>query len=42
VGNIFRYFQYGEKEIEYLKKRDKILGIEIDRIEIHTGMLDEL
>lgn len=26
------YFEYGEKEIEYLKRKDKILGAAIDRI----------
>lgn len=26
------YFQYGEKEIEYLKKKDKKLSAAIDRI----------
>jgi DNA-3-methyladenine glycosylase II len=26
------YFEYGEKEIEYLKSRDKLLGAAIDRI----------
>lgn len=26
------YFNYGEKEIDYLKKRDKVLGKAIDRI----------
>ena len=26
------YFQYGEKEIEYLKSKDKILGAAIDKI----------
>ncbi len=31
-----KFFPYGKKEIEYLKKRDKVLGLEIDRI----GMLE--
>ena len=26
------FYEYGEKEIEHLKKRDKKLGIEIDKI----------
>lgn len=32
-----RYFKYGKEEMEYLKKKDPILGKEIDRI----GMIQE-
>lgn len=31
-GDILNYFVYGNKEIEYLKKKDKRLGAAIDRI----------
>ena len=31
-GDILNYFIYGDKEIEYLKKKDKKLGAAIDRI----------
>lgn len=30
------YFKYGKEEMEYLKKKDPILGIEIDKIEIEA------
>lgn len=30
--NVINYFIYGEKEIEYLKNKDKKLGLAIDRI----------
>lgn len=32
MGGVFLYFEYGQKEIEYLKNRDKILGEAIDKI----------
>ena len=34
------YFEYGEKEIEYLKSRDKLLGAAIDRIGPITRSVD--
>ncbi|MEY8353526.1 DNA-3-methyladenine glycosylase 2 family protein [Lachnospiraceae bacterium 54-53] len=34
------YFEYGEKEIEYLKKKDRLLGAAIDRIGLIRRTVD--
>lgn len=38
---ILRYFEYTNKEINYLKERDPVLGKEIDRIGMVKRKLDE-
>ena len=34
-----KYFPYGEKELAYLRKKDKKLSAVIDRVGRHTSML---
>lgn len=47
LGENMDYFKYGEKEIDYLSKRDKKLGMEIDNIgmikrEVNTDIFSAL